>query len=205
MADNEISTLDAILSAAKKEFSEKGFQSASLRKIVKDAGVTTGAFYGYYKSKEELFDALVGEYYDTILAMFKKVQGDFQKLSPKEQREKMESEAGSGMREMLDYCYAGKEKFKLILCSSEGTKYENLIHEMVEIEVDATHKFAYTMQKLGYPEYEIDPTLEHMLVSGLFSAFFEVIIHDIPYEDAVKYTEELRAFYSAGWKKIMGF
>ena len=55
MADNEISTLDAILSAAKREFSEKGFQSASLRKIVKDAGVTTGAFYGYYKSKEELF------------------------------------------------------------------------------------------------------------------------------------------------------
>ena len=201
MADNEISTLDAILSAAKKEFSEKGFQSASLRKIVKDAGVTTGAFYGYYKSKEELFDALVGEFYD----MFKKVQGDFQKLSPKEQREKMENEAGSGMREMLDYCYAGKEKFKLILCSSEGTKYENLIHEMGEIEVDATHKFAYTMQKLGYPEYEIDPTLEHMLVSGLFSAFFEVIIHDIPYKDAVKYTEELRAFYSAGWKKIMGF
>jgi len=76
---------------------------------------------------------------------------------------------------------------------------------MVEIEVDATHKFAYTMQKLGYPEYEIDPTLEHMLVSGLFSAFFEVVIHDIPYEDAVKYTEELRVFYSAGWKKIMGF
>ena len=152
-----------------------------------------------------MFDALVGECYDTILAMFKKVQGYFQKLSPKEQCEKMESEAGSGMREMLDYCYAGKEKFKLILCSSEGTKYENLIHEMVEIEVDATHKFAYTMQKLGYPEYEIDPTLEHMLVSGLFSAFFEVVIHDIPYEDAVKYTEELRVFYSAGWKKIMGF
>ena len=109
------------------------------------------------------------------------------------------------MREMLDYCYAGKEKFKLILCSSEGTKYENLIHEMVAIEVDATHKFAHTMQKLGYPEYEIDPTLEHMLVSGLFSAFFEVIIHDIPYKDAVKYTEELRAFYSAGWKKLLGF
>lgn len=28
-------------------------QAASLRNIVKTAGVTTGAFYGYYKSKEE--------------------------------------------------------------------------------------------------------------------------------------------------------
>lgn len=60
MNRNENNTLDDILSAAKAEFSEKGFQSASLRRIVKNAGVTTGAFYGYFKSKEELFDALVG-------------------------------------------------------------------------------------------------------------------------------------------------
>lgn len=58
MNRNENNTLDDILSAAKAEFSEKGFQSASLRRIVKNAGVTTGAFYGYFKSKEELFDAL---------------------------------------------------------------------------------------------------------------------------------------------------
>lgn len=45
----------------KVEFLEKGFKSASLRNIVKAVGLTTGAFYGYYKSKEELFDALVGE------------------------------------------------------------------------------------------------------------------------------------------------
>ena len=67
MNRNENNTLDDILSAAKAEFSEKGFQSASLRRIVKNADVTTGAFYGYFKSKEELFDALVGEQYDTLL------------------------------------------------------------------------------------------------------------------------------------------
>ena len=72
MNRNENNTLDDILSAAKAEFSEKGFQSASLRRIVKNAGVTTGAFYGYFKSKEELFDALVGEQYDTLMGMFVK-------------------------------------------------------------------------------------------------------------------------------------
>ena len=41
MNRNENNTLDDILSAAKAEFSEKGFQSASLRRIVKNAGVTT--------------------------------------------------------------------------------------------------------------------------------------------------------------------
>lgn len=50
-----------IHTAAKAEFMEKGFQAASLRNIVKTAGVTTGAFYGYYNSKEELFSAVVAD------------------------------------------------------------------------------------------------------------------------------------------------
>lgn len=52
MGESEKSTLEMIHTAAKAEFMEKGFQAASLRNIVKTAGVTTGAFYGYYDSKE---------------------------------------------------------------------------------------------------------------------------------------------------------
>ena len=44
--DGEMTTLERIYASAKKEFLEKGFQGASLRNIVKSAGVTTGAFYG---------------------------------------------------------------------------------------------------------------------------------------------------------------
>jgi AcrR family transcriptional regulator len=53
--DNTMTTLEKIHDSAKKEFLEKGFLGASLRNIVKYAGVTTGAFYGYYGSKEKLF------------------------------------------------------------------------------------------------------------------------------------------------------
>ena len=67
-------TLQKILEAAKREFLEKGFKSASLRSIVKTAGVTTGAFYGYYASKEDLFEALVGEHYDFLLSRFCRAQ-----------------------------------------------------------------------------------------------------------------------------------
>ena len=55
-------TLENIHRAAKTEFLEKGYKDASLRNIVKSVGMTTGAFYGYYKSKEELFEAIVGEH-----------------------------------------------------------------------------------------------------------------------------------------------
>lgn len=205
MEQTQNSTLGAILTAAKAEFAEKGFKSASLRNIVKTAGVTTGAFYGYYKSKEDLFDAIVGEKYDVFMGMFTGTQNAFSKLSAKEQEEQMGKLSAGAMRRMLDYAYEYKDIFKLILCSSEGTKYENLVHDMVKIEVEATHKFAKTMEKLGHEKYNVDPTLEHMLVSGLFSAFFEVIIHDVPYDKAVGYLNGLKDFYTAGWKKIMGY
>ena len=61
MGEQENTTLNLVHKAAMQEFLDKGFKSASLRNIVKIAGVTTGAFYGYYNSKEDLLEALVGE------------------------------------------------------------------------------------------------------------------------------------------------
>ena len=57
--EQEPSTREKILAAGLDEFQSKGFLAASLRNIVKATGVTTGAFYGYFSSKEALFAALV--------------------------------------------------------------------------------------------------------------------------------------------------
>lgn len=205
MSLDDKTTLDRILEAAKTEFAEKGFMSASLRSILKNAGVTTGAFYGYCNSKKELFDMLVGEKYDTFMGMYGETQEAFTHLSPEEQVNSMGELSGECLGRMMEYAYENKDIFRLILCSSEGTKYEHMVHEMVEVEVNATHAFAAVAEKLGYAKYDVDPILEHILVSGLFSAFFEMIIHDVPYEKAKEYLRELREFYTAGWKKIMGF
>ena len=101
--------------------------------------------------------------------------------------------------------YDNLDAFKLILCCSEGTKYEGLVHEMVEIEIEATRAFGKTLEGLGMPAYRIDPQLEHMLISGFLTAAFETIIHDMPRDKAMEYIRELRVFHTAGWKEIMGF
>lgn len=205
MSEAEKTTLELIHTAAKNEFTEKGFKSASLRNIVKTAGVTTGAFYGYYKSKEELFDALVGEQYDTFLGKYKETQEAFTKLSPEEQRTGMSVESGECMDWMMEYAYDNLDAFKLLLCCSVGTKYENMVHEMVELEIESTRAFGKVLEDMGLPAYNVDPQLEHMLVSGFLTAAFETIIHDMPRDKAMEYIRELRAFHTAGWKEIMGF
>lgn len=205
MADAGETTQKRILSAARREFLARGFQAASLRSIVRDAGVTTGAFYGYYKSKEALFSALVEREYETLLGRYRQVQAEFARLPPEEQRARMDGYAGECMDWMLDYAYDHLDAFRLILCRSEGTRYENLVHEMAETEVRSTHDFARVLRGLGIDARDLDPQLEHMLVSGMFAAFFEVVVHHMPRARAHAYVRELRAFYTAGWQKIMGF
>lgn len=204
MSAAEQTTLELIHAAAKAEFLEKGFKSASLRNIVKTAGVTTGAFYGYYDSKEKLFDALVGEQYEHFMNCFCKAQKDFAELPPEEQPDNMSSISGECMLKMLIYAYRYLDEFKLILCSSEGTRYAGMLDEMVEIETKGTHDYQAVLNRLGRPSPQIDSKLEHILITGMFNAYFELIIHEMPLTQAKAYLQELRAFYTAGWMKIMG-
>ncbi len=204
MTDNMISTHEKILDAGKREFLSKGFRDASLRNIVKEAGVTTGAFYGYYKSKEELFEALVELPYTTMMTTYNKAQQTFASLPPEEQPDHMGDISGDCMDWLTDYIYDHLDAFKLLLCCADGTKYEGFIHQMVEIEVEATNHFLAVLRSLGQNVRTMDPQLEHILVSGMFSAFFEIVVHDMPQDQAHGYVKELREFYTAGWKKIIG-
>ena len=204
MNEAETTTLRLIQSAAMQEFLEKDFQSASLRSIVKKAGVTTGAFYGYYASKESLFEALVCEQYDHFIGLFQKAQQDFSDIPQEEQPKHLGDISGACMDEMLLYAYQHLIVFKLILCHSEGTRFSGLIDEMVEIEIRGTHDYLAVLEKLGRPSPPIDEHLEHVLITGMFNTFFELIIHEMPLEKAQHYLKEMRAFYTAGWMKIMG-
>ena len=180
--DENLTTLDQIHEAAKAEFLQKGYKDASLRNIVKSLGKTLGAFYGYYKSKEELFEALVGEHYQYLIDRFKDAQKQFADLPHERQPDVMSDISGVCMFDMLHYAYQHLEECKLILCCSEGTRFSGLIDEMVKIEVEGTH----------------------VLITGMFHTFFELIIHEMPLPDAENYVRQMRAFYTAGWMKIMG-
>jgi TetR/AcrR family transcriptional regulator, transcriptional repressor for nem operon len=51
----------AILDAAGRLYRERGFDAVTVAEVMKAAGLTHGAFYGYYASKEELIAATVAD------------------------------------------------------------------------------------------------------------------------------------------------
>jgi AcrR family transcriptional regulator len=56
-----------IVHAARERFLLEGVDGASLRNIAKDAGTNIGMVYYYFKTKDELFSAVVEEAYSLIL------------------------------------------------------------------------------------------------------------------------------------------
>lgn len=204
MPKTDKETLNKIHEAAEKEFLEKGFQDASLRNIVKTVGVTTGAFYGYYKSKEELFEALVGPVAEYFLNRFNEMVQEFNTLSVEEQKKQMENYSNNYTAEGIEFAYNHLNCMKLLLTASGGTKYENFVHEIVELEIESTHRFMECMEKAGKPQIKINPYLEHTITSGMYNSMFELVIHDVPYEEALECAKEICKFYQAGWSACMG-
>lgn len=57
----KVQNRQAILDAAREVFGELGYESATVRDIIRRTGLAAGTFYNYYRSKEEVFTALADD------------------------------------------------------------------------------------------------------------------------------------------------
>ncbi|GGA42321.1 TetR/AcrR family transcriptional regulator [Paenibacillus physcomitrellae] len=120
---------DAILEAAANEFHQYGYAEASMRRIAKSAGMTTGNIYRYFSGKEELFDAIVGPIY----SQYSSYAGEYLQT--------VDLHVGSEVRTTDDFwrrvedalvglLKASGTGLMLLLCRSEGSKYESIKQEI---------------------------------------------------------------------------
>lgn len=57
----KVANRQAILIAAREVFAELGYEAATVRDIIRGTQLASGTFYNYFKSKEEVFDALADD------------------------------------------------------------------------------------------------------------------------------------------------
>lgn len=75
-------------------FLEKGFSEVSTNDIIREAGITKGGFYHYFKSKEDL----IAEVIEKFICPFFKTPIDYI-------TEKLKKEKFGDIKEKLKYCY----------------------------------------------------------------------------------------------------
>jgi AcrR family transcriptional regulator len=78
---------EEFLDISEKLFSVKGYNKTSVQDIIKEIGVAKGTFYYYFKSKEEIMDAIIMRYVDIQLATADKILNE--KLPAHEKMEKL--------------------------------------------------------------------------------------------------------------------
>ena len=196
-------TQKKILDVGKKEFLAKGFKDASLRGIVKEAGFTQGAFYGYYPDKASLFNALVSNAADGLMEQFKAAQQAHYKLISEEKTAQSRELSTDYLNYFINFIYDNFDAFKLVICCAEGTKYANYIHELVEIEVEQTEDYYNHLRQLGKLEGTVSYELHHMITSAYFTAVFETVAHDMTRDHAIQYVNELATFFNCGWNGLL--
>jgi len=196
--------IDRILGCAEQEFLEKGFEGASMRTIAENAGYTTGMLYGRFADKGELFRAIVKEAADRLYTYYACAQEEFAHISPEKQYTEMHGYVDARVDEMLDIVYGSFDAFKLIICRSKGSEYENYVDRLIAIETDNTVRFIDALNAAGIRVNEVRADLSHMLATAMFNGMFEAVEHDFTKEDARQYVRQLRAFFKAGWDKILG-
>ncbi len=195
---------DRILTAAKKEFLDKGYTDASLRTIAAAADTSTNSIYVRFGDKEGLFSAIVEPVLREMTTRFVRIQERFHRMTPDEQAAQMPEYADGGTLELVDYMYDHLDEFRLLLDSSYGTRFHNFVDELVRIEVEYTYKY---MEAVGCPERSggtLTQMLLHIVTTSRFESIFEIIRHGLSRGEAGEYIELLSRYHRTGFLEIFG-
>ncbi|MCR5328996.1 MAG: TetR/AcrR family transcriptional regulator, partial [Saccharofermentans sp.] len=156
-------THEKILKSAKEHFSSKGFRNASIRNICKDAGVTNGAFYAHFNSKDDLFGGIVQPYIDGLDELYSKESVRFFEIKSAEDVLEAFRKAYSSIDRIIRYLCDNREIFILILESADGTVYENFAGDIIDSETKSMEKFL--KKSKGYVK-NLDKLSENIIKTG---------------------------------------
>ena len=91
-----------ILQKAQELFYEFGYTNTSVNMVIEALGISKGAFYHYFKSKEELLDCLSDEFTNNIIIKIKSIVND-PNLNAIEKLNRMYKESGNYKVENIDF------------------------------------------------------------------------------------------------------
>ena len=180
----------ALLQSGKEEFLAYGFEKASLRKICKNAGVTTGAFYSYFNKKEDLFSGLVDPMLQDFYKMYDTVVT----------RELNDLDCGESSEiEAILFLSTRKDVFKLLFDCAAGTKYEGFKEKFLNTVL------AHTFQTFfdSYAKKNVNPALVRVIAKMKFEEYMELIYGDYSMDQMKQIVAQVAVFTQAGFAKLI--
>ena len=154
---------EALVAAARAEFARKGLVAARIEDITAACGLSKGAFYLHFRSKEALFGELVEAFLEVIaesddtrereMADFIAEHGSITQRDVQEQsaryRKLLELEVKEDLR-ILEHMWAYRDVMGVLLRGAQGTRFEGTIWEITDREIERI--------KLNFDRFQFEHT-----------------------------------------------
>ena len=197
---DELATRDKLLQSGKQYFLAYGFQAAPLRKIASDAGFTSGAFYGYFATKEELFYALTDQTASGFMELLDTIRGEMFSLPKEKQLSGMCSVYVKHIPELVDFVSFHRDEIDLIVNASKGTKYEDFKNLIKRRNADNINQAA----SAGDPKAQALPEIiTEVLMDGYIDSLFRLVLNGRDRETTCKCLEAIAYVYEKGMISLM--
>ena len=194
---------EQIIEAARQEFMTYGFADASMRRIAAASGMSVSGLYKHFAGKEEMFSALVEPACQGLISIYRYEADDQDQFI--ETVDLSALEAGQDARLAIAYIYDHLDAFRLIICKSQGTKYESFLHDLAVLGEETTLSFMDMLKKHGVKINEFCERELHLLVTANVNAVFQAVEHNFTRAEAMHYADTLDRFFSKGWGEFFGY
>jgi AcrR family transcriptional regulator len=149
-----------ILAAARLVFAEMGFGAATVRDIIRATPLASGTFYNYFKSKEEVYQALRDEMAVAIRPRLHEERG---------KADSMEAFIRGSFRTFFDFVAANRAEFVPLNSAGQATRLRMDSPEIVAGFEELRGDIQTAMAKGLFPE--VDPDF---LTAAMIGVAFEL-------------------------------
>ncbi|MDD5258771.1 MAG: TetR/AcrR family transcriptional regulator [bacterium] len=177
----------ALLTAARTIFTRKGFHRATMDDVAKEAGISKGALYLYFPSKEKMFMALIAEGLNDRAAL---VRGILEQNIGC--REKLQSYIGHN----FDYFEKNRDLWTIVMMLERDvlcTDIQKNIHEQAMKEMKRILSYLIAIMKQGIKEKILKNESPELLALGL-GGMVQIFIMRAMFENARKFQAKEKQF-----------
>jgi AcrR family transcriptional regulator len=170
-----------LVAAARVEFARRGVKGARISDITAASGLSKGAFYLHFPSKEALFAALVEDFLDELARLstqrfsrLERFRAEHGQPGPTDvavrserYRRFLSMEAALDV-EMLELMWEQRELVTALIVGSQGTAFESVMWDVVDREVERIAKEFDCLRGTHAEVPDVEPTLFGSFIVGTY-------------------------------------
>lgn len=160
-----------IVKAARVVFAQKGYHEATMDDVAKEVGVSKGALYSYFGSKEDILQEISLEGHQTLRDILGET-GKFNNLET----------ALEQVYTLITEKYKGNlhTHFEVVALSSHDPKIRQIIREDYQKDIEAVEAFVEEKKKQGAIRTDVDARVLSELFTALYMGTLAKLVLGFP-------------------------